>query len=378
MKKEEQIKYLVKIHSIRPRSYFLFGALNWVWFLLLMVLISFNSCIDEITFEPSERVQSQLVVDGNITTHPGPHVLKLSSTQNDKLSKPFPVTDAKITIFDDLGNSEDYLQLGFEPGVYHLLNEIVRGEVGRSYFIEITLRDGSVFRSEPEELRPVPKMTKIEASFAQETEFDITGLPQTSNFAKVIIDTPIPVIDEGVYLRWGVFGDWLLVDLEDRRDPFDFPTACYFQDNIVSPELEPFSSKEFAVTELTNLEVGKRIVNHTFEFKQYFSVFQYSLTPKAHTFYTQLTALSNIEGNLFDEPPAAIPSNIFNLNNPEEKVLGYFSASEVDTIRIPIVKGDVPFAFTELCPPFPFPPAGDPCYACESMEGASIEKPDFF
>ena len=120
------------------------------------------------------------------------------------------------------------------------------------------------------------------------------------------------------------------------------------------------------------------MLNKQVSYFQYFSVFQYSLTPKAHTFYTQLTALSNIEGNLFDEPPAAIPSNIFNLNDPEEKVLGYFSASEVDTIRIPIVKGDVPFAFTELCPPFPFPPAGDPCYACESMEGASIEKPDFF
>lgn len=345
----------------------------------LLLIISFQSCIDEITFDPSDQVKSQLVVDGRITTSEGPQILKLSTTQIDNLKKPSPVTDAKITIFDNFGNVEEYVQLGFNAGEYHLMNDIIKGEIGRTYFIEIELRDGSIFQSEPETLMPVPKMTNIEIDFIQETEFDITGLPKTSNFAQVLIDTPIPNEEDGVFLRWDVESDWLVLDRDDPCNPFDVPTACYFNDNIILEELRPFSSRALELNELSDWAVGRRIVDFSFQFKQYLSVYQYSLTPRAFTFFEQISALSNIEGNLFDEPPAAISGNLFNVNDPNEKVLGYFSASEVDTVRTFLVKEDIPFNFMEICQLiWPRPPCNDICYECERMDGASTIKPDFF
>jgi len=103
-------------------------------------------CVDQIEFE-SNSTTRLLVVDGRITNSDGPHPLKLGiTTSPDKIAT--PVEGAEITIFDNLSNQEDYFEI--EPGIYLLPGNIVKGNPGVEYFIEITLPNGSKFRSVPE------------------------------------------------------------------------------------------------------------------------------------------------------------------------------------------------------------------------------------
>ena len=38
-------------------------------------------------------------------------------------------------------------------------------------------------------------------------------------------------------------------------------------------------------------------------------------------------------GTVFDPPPASVPRNIFNTNDPNQKLLGFFDVTEVDIQR---------------------------------------------
>jgi hypothetical protein len=61
---------------------------------------------------------------------------------------------------------------------------------------------------------------------------------------------------------------------------------------------------------------------------------QYSLNEDEYLFWEKLQSISDNVGNLYDVTPMAVPSNIYCIENPDEKVLGYFSVSAVSGKRI--------------------------------------------
>ncbi len=60
----------------------------------------------------------------------------------------------------------------------------------------------------------------------------------------------------------------------------------------------------------------------------------YSLSRDVHDFWIQFWEQANIEGNPFDSPPGPVTSNLRNINNRKEQILGYFAISQVHTKRI--------------------------------------------
>ena len=103
----------------------------------------------------------------------------------------------------------------------------------------------------------------------------------------------------------------------------------------------------------------------------------------ADTFWESLKQLTEAEGTLFDLPPAKVRGNIFNVDDPEEVVLGFFEVAAVDTIRnfiIPsLIRPEVDQQF--FCPEPGFPFVGfrpSECCNCTQLPGASLERPDWF
>ena len=103
-------------------------------------------CVEEIDFE-SGSTPRLLVVDGRITNSGSFHVIKLGMTTanlvitNGKISSldiVIPVKFADITIFDNLGNQEDYFET--EPGVYLLYGNILYDAIYSIYNIGIIFR----------------------------------------------------------------------------------------------------------------------------------------------------------------------------------------------------------------------------------------------
>jgi hypothetical protein len=61
---------------------------------------------------------------------------------------------------------------------------------------------------------------------------------------------------------------------------------------------------------------------------------QYSLNEDEYLYWEKLQNISEQVGGLYDIVPSAIPSNIYCLEDPTQKVLGYFSVSACSSKRI--------------------------------------------
>ncbi len=108
--------------------------------------------------------------------------------------------------------------------------------------------------------------------------------------------------------------------------------------------------------------------NKTFNNKYYFEVKQYSLTPKSYNFWRLVTSQVTGTGSIQDPPPAVIPGNIFNVDDSNEVVVGYFGASAVSKKAIFFYPKDIPFSV----PQFVFP------NDCRVIENITATKPDFW
>jgi hypothetical protein len=54
---------------------------------------------------------------------------------------------------------------------------------------------------------------------------------------------------------------------------------------------------------------------------------QHSLSSQAYDYWNKVSQAVSLSGGLFEAPPGEIGGNIFNINDPEEKVHGYFYGS---------------------------------------------------
>jgi hypothetical protein len=68
---------------------------------------------------------------------------------------------------------------------------------------------------------------------------------------------------------------------------------------------------------------------------------QLSLSPQEYEFWDHMKQIDEAGGDIFEKQPFPISSNIHNLANPGEKVLGYFQVSAVDKKRIYINPGEI-------------------------------------
>jgi hypothetical protein len=69
---------------------------------------------------------------------------------------------------------------------------------------------------------------------------------------------------------------------------------------------------------------------------------QYPLTADAYNFWTQLKKNTESLGSIFDAQPSDFGSNIYNVSDPKEPVIGYISACKVEQKRIFITKDQLP------------------------------------
>jgi hypothetical protein len=96
-------------------------------------------------------------------------------------------------------------------------------------------------------------------------------------------------------------------------------------------KLEPeriflYSSEEISSNYLEGKLIAQKRILDRVEFieKHFFNGHQYTLTKEAYEYWEKVTNLANPSGDIFDIPPAPLPGNIYNVNNPEEIVLGVF------------------------------------------------------
>lgn len=297
-----------------------------------------------------------LVVQGELTNEEGPYEINLSRTINVKSDSMIYETDAIVTIKDQ-NNSIEVLN-EIRPGTYATRTKF-QTKIGNEYQLFIITNNLEEFVSTPVKLNPGPKIESIYTEYKETYDFEsnkmLKGIDIKINSAKwehnnYFVRWDYSEIWE-IEQKWNgqevIYKDWL--DVEPFRMD-ESEKSCWKYE----------SSKDIILLNAANLEskeIKGKVVSHLNEnsykpfYGYYLSINQYIINENTYKFWEFLKENNIDNGNIFDNVPYNLESNI-ECNNGESIVYGYFDAvfkSQKDIFLVSPIE-EVEFTdFNERC-----------------------------
>jgi Domain of unknown function (DUF4249) len=334
---------------------------NSITFWLIFLSLTLFGCIEEIPFKTNTG-DGLLVVDGGFSDNEDePQTITLQKTTAFGTA-PEPVKGAKVSVKSLDGKEGVYVEKN--DGKYTLEPQILRGIVGQTYFVEIVLSTGQTYQSEPEIMPARVTPDSIFLDFGTETNAVKNTVGIEQKVVNVYVSTPFKVEKKDTYLRWDLYSAFQFETLPECDIISKKVYSCYYSDLMNPQTVRVFSSKELGLDRTNKIRVSYQPIDpgYTFLRKHYFSLYQHVITAKAYDYWQKINIVSNQNGSIFDRIPATIKGNIFNKDNKNEQVLGYFQISSVAIKRIYFIPGDVSKFY-------PLLPTSEYCDLLQSPDG---------
>ncbi len=342
----------------------------------LIVFIATANCVDPYDFKPGET-GAYLVVDGRITQSDEINRVKLvMSTTYATNTNSRPVENAQIKVVNSNGEFELFIEEG--DGIYMHCGNTLQVKIGETYHLEIEIGDKK-YQSIPQTLPEPVNADSITFKVGYGSEINEYGNTISYENIDVFINTPINVDGENSYLRWKTEESWSFTEI--KCHPLANPKTCFMARDLSSEDIYIFSSNDISGTYLSNKLVAKKRILNNVEFieKHYFIVNQYTLQKEAYAYWNKVIQIANPSGDIFDLPPAPLSGNVFNVNDRNEIVLGFFEVAGNSTTRIPLYQPDIqPINITAkdyLCR---WGDYVDVCCNCLLLELSTTERPDYW
>lgn len=375
-------------------------------FLILAIMLP--SCI--MTYEPhiDSKNINKFVVSGQVTDNSDYQTVSVSTASPIGDPQYIPVSGCYVRIFDDKGN--EFVMQEAEVGIYKGRIERNYLTPGTSFKVEILTSDGINIDSDFDQMSECPVVDSV-YYIRKEIQTNIRN--QITRGLQFYIDLNCGNINSH-FFRWEVIETW--------EYHVDFPREWYYDGTIHHIYPPDYSRKVCWSTKLVkniytlstqDLVENKYYMlplnfvdNHTSRLMYGYSLLinQIAMSEAAYSYWDQLRINSSEQGGLYEKQPLSIRGNLHNNTNPDQVVLGFFSASSVKSKRI-FVRDVENFAFdfTTYCSPDTLRVGGlhsiDPseypaflegnkikyfpiqlsqyCVDCMSLGGTTI-KPDFW
>ncbi|HSI91326.1 MAG TPA: DUF4249 domain-containing protein, partial [Adhaeribacter sp.] len=263
------------------------------------------------------------------------------------------------------------------PGEFHTSATGIRGRVGGIYSLKVRLKDGQEFVSEPEKLNPVPPIDRLYYQLKEISYIDENNNEQRTPYFELQVDVQDPP-GERNYYKWVSEGTY-----EVETQPEDFQMQDRLGNDIPSPKsccrqcwigrkdlsVKVVSDKQFDGNKMVGKAVGTIPVTPRYMgIKYHVNLQQHSLSQNAFEFWSMLEKQAVGTGSLQDAAPANAWGNMYNVQKPDERVLGYFGASAIARKEGWFQRSDVPF----FLPRFVYPDD------CRAIPGATTTRPPFW
>ena len=333
------MKNLIKIRNLH------LAGLQRIVAVSLIIGLFVASCEDQYVPQLDSKYDNVLVVDGMITNAQPPYTVKLSLSANVQGPEYIALSGYGVTILDNLGNVEVLSES--EPGVYITSPNGIRGIVGRKYKITLQSPDGKTYGSEYEELKdPVG----IQSVYAELEYKQSNSEPMEVPGYQFYIDTYTAETDSA-YILWSMDetfkyeSDYLIHYLYDGvlhvfRNSDSLKT-CWKSEKVYPFFVE--STSGLSEPRFTRYPLHF-VSTKTRELSIRYSLFinQYTINENAYWFWHGIKEQNTGSGELYARLPYQLRGNIYNTNDKNELVLGFFMVAGVSQKRIFVNRPDPP------------------------------------
>lgn len=299
-----------------------------------MIMLCTVSCIEPFQPEIRER-QDMLVINGRITDKPGWHFVEISRSSAYNDPGYIPVKGCVVRVEDQNGREVTYSE--DQPGSYKADLDESFLCVNNAYRLYVYTQDGEEYQSDYDSLLACPPIDSLyyEVDLPESDDPDITFLGGVQFHVDVRGEKSdsrnfLWNLEETYKYRAHYFIQYLWENdsVYEFDPPSDSLTRCYTGGPI--SEIFTASTRNLVTNELNKFPLnyvsawGPRL-----RYEYGLLVSQYSLSDEACLYWEKIGNLTDEEGSLYEKQPANAHGNIYNINDQEEEVLGFFYASQV-------------------------------------------------
>jgi hypothetical protein len=308
--------------------------------LISLVVLCIN-CIDPYTPE-IDSYKLLLVVDALITDEDAPNYVKLSWTS--RVDGEFQMAgDALVVISDDSGNSVTLTEK--EKGEYWTDPSTFRGEVGKSYTLNIVAANGEEYQSSSCLMYPVSEIDSLYYAYYEAVP---DGYLDPYKGVNIYVDTPTE--SASGYRRW-TYEEWwkFKVPYPSRAEYLGYGRVaiiepknetCWSHNPSIDIDLHTDIPSERTTLNHPILFIPSELSNR-FQIQYSIEVRQLSISRKEFEFWNALKLLNETGGDIFDRQPYLVTGNVKNVNDPSKNAIGYFQVSAVSKKQIYITAEDI-------------------------------------
>ena len=300
--------------------------------IILILALMCGSCVEP--YEPElEETQEVMVISGMITDQAGRHVITVSRSSPYKLPEYQGVDFCMVSVVNQKGDVVHYGNTG--EGIYEADVPESFLEVGDAVSMQVITPEDRIYLSEYDTILACPELDSVYYELGQQETpdpdftrpgiqfyLDMSGKPGDSR-------NIIWQVDETWEYWASLFGTHILRDWGDSEE---FRTNVIFKCWKQNPLDHVYlgSTRNLLANELKRLplnfvsnETDRLSVTYRLQVKQQ------SLSSEAYDYWKRMNDQSVESGGLYEKQPASVAGNIFNVDDPEEVVLGYFYATQL-------------------------------------------------
>jgi len=325
---------------------------KWAIAILLAGLCS--GCIEP--FEPVIDEESEvLVIDGKLTDTPGIQTIAVARSSPYNNPRFQPVSGCVVHVEDESGDGVTFSETG--DGIYQTSLEPGFMTAGKAYKLQVFTPDDETYESDYDSLLSCTLIDDL----SYDLEVQGTSNPDINYYGIRFYANVAGSMEESRNYMWTYEETWEYLSdyniqyiwdgsvLQDYTPQLHGFKICYLTEDL--EEFEVGSSSQLEQNEFRNQPLYF-VSNQSPRLQEKYSllVSQHSLSYNAYLYWEKMRAQAGDTGGLFETQPSSSRGNIYNVNDPDEKVLGYFYVSQVQEKRI-TVSEDFDFPITEfLCP----------------------------
>ncbi|HEY9114456.1 MAG TPA: DUF4249 domain-containing protein [Bacteroidales bacterium] len=319
-------------------------------FLFVFLTVIVNACVDRY-YPEIDKYNDTLAIDGLITTDPGPYFIKLQLASTIYHPVLNPLSNAEVSVADDLGNIEFFEET--EPGVYSSTSPDFRGIAGRSYQLTVTLSENNIYQSSWEK---ISAPLGIDSVYAELENHIDPNVPYSLSGYQFYVDTKEASTDT-TFLLWRLqstykynsdYKCWHVyvgkIELFPKPDSL---FTCWKTEMV--PEIIVGTTKSSYGNQLKRYPLHY-VSGEGRELTLRYSVLvnQLVVSGTVYNYWKSIRDQNEIQGTLYTQQPYQIRGNIVNINNPEEPVIGCFTAAGIAKKRVYYNSPDIDYNY-EIC-----------------------------